>query len=285
MLFAAPATFAALLDELAAYKKRKIVIKIGGNSIAEDPAFLASIAAQIAFLHGNGVKIVLVHGGGPQIDAALAKKGFTQTKGSDGRRKTDPAMMNVVAGTMAEISLQVAEALEDCGPSVFAAARSTLCFVRAKPLHPTGPGAAEDRTGLPASVDHKSLDAVLDAHEIVVLSSLGRDAEGHDYNINADDYAMAVATSLRAKRLILATNVAGVLDGKKRLISRLTPDQAEKLVKDGVIAGGMIPKVQSAAAALAQGVEGVAIINAHEKGALLAELLSPEGVGTLISGN
>jgi acetylglutamate kinase len=275
--------FAALLDELAAYRRQTIVIKVGGNSIDEDPSFLPLLVRQIAFLRDNGVRPVIVHGGGPQIDRRLSLEGLSAAKGPDGRRITTPAMMPFVLDAMQNISRAVTDAFALLACPVWAAALNDRCLIEAEPLVADGKGPATDRTGRPKTVDTAVLTAQLEAKAVVVLTSLGRDAQGFDYNINADDSAMAVANALQAKRLIMATNVAGVLDGDKKLISRLTPTDAQRLIAEGVIRGGMIPKVESATRALAEGVNGVAIINAHEPGALLAELLSPAGQGTLLT--
>jgi acetylglutamate kinase len=269
---------AEMMDELAAYARQTVVIKIGGNSIDEDPDFLGSLAAQIEFLQSRHVRIVLVHGGGPQIDRALKAEGMTSEKGPDGRRLTSPAMMAVVAHTMNEISETVAEALESVGCSVFTGVLAGGRFVKARPL-------AKDRTGMPDGVDTQGLARHLEKEQIVVLNSVGRGPEGHDYNINADDFAMAVAMALKARRLVLATNVAGVCGADKKLIERLTPSAAHELIANGAITGGMIPKVESALSALDAGVGGVVIIDAHQRWALLGELLTRKGFGTLIVKN
>ncbi len=273
---------AELMNELHAYTRQVVVIKIGGNSIAEDPDFLTAIAQQIEFLQSRHIRIVLVHGGGPQIDRALTDAGITPVKGADGRRVTDPATMAVVAQVMGAISQDVTVALEDQGCTAFNASALGVCYVEAESLQPEE-FSHQDRTGRPVAVDAEGLSAKLEQGKIVVLNSVGRGADGHDYNVNADDYAMAVALALRARRLILATNVAGVYDAEKKPISLLTPKTAKSLIASGVIAGGMIPKVESALSALTQGVGGVAIIDAHKNWALLGELLTRKGFGTLIA--
>jgi len=273
------AYIAEMMDELRTYAGQTLVIKIGGNSIAEDPDFLMKIARQLEFLQSRRIGVVLVHGGGPQIDKALAASGLARAKGPDGRRLTDPATMAVVARVMNEISLTLAETLEQTGCSIYCAAKENACFVEAKPLSEN----ESDRTGLPSTVDAFAIKTLLQKRKIVVLNSVGRGTDGGSFNINADDYAMAVAMALNAKRLILATNVAGVYNAQKQPISCLTPVMAHNLISSGVIARGMIPKVESALRALDSGVEGVVIIDAHKEWALLGELLTHEGFGTLIS--
>ena len=273
------AYIAEMMDELRAYAGQIVAVKIGGNSIAEDPEFLTKIGRQLEFLQSRRVGVVLVHGGGPQIDKALAAANLERKKGPDGRRLTDPATMAVVARVMSDISLTVAEALEKTGCSVYCAAREDACFVQARPLSSN----KEDRTGMPSAVDSFAIQTQLKKRKIVVLNSIGRGPDSGDININADDCAMAVAMALGARRLILATNVAGVYDAGNKSISCLTPDMARTLITDGVIVRGMIPKVESALKALESGVGGIVIIDAHKEWALLGELLTHEGFGTLIA--
>jgi len=277
------ASIAEMMEELAAYTGQTIVIKIGGNSIDEDPDFLPSLARQLEFLQSRRLKIVLVHGGGPQIDRALAEAGMNSVRGPDGRRLTSPEMMEIISGTMAKISLAIAKELRRAGCDVFVAADSKSRFVEARPLFSASARAAEnDRTGMPSRVDSESLRRCLDKGKIVVLSSVGRGVGGNDYNINADDFATAVAVALAAKRLMLATNVSGVYDSNKNLMESLSAAGALELISEGIISGGMVPKVESALRAIEGGVDGVAIINAHTEWALLGEIMTRKGFGTLV---
>src|ERR1700722_4964558 len=207
-----------LMNELGAYHGRIIVIKIGGNSIAEDEHFLSKIAQQIAFLHDNHMRVVLVHGGGPQIDDALREAEIETLKGTDGRRITSPKAMRIVHKVMNAVNKQVTDALIVVGcpkDSIIAAAHHPRCFVQAEPLDPMD-GGIHNRSGKPAKVAHNEIAKLLDQGKILVLHSLGvgKDNE-HMFNINGDDYAMAIAIAIKAKRLILVTNVAGVLDRKR----------------------------------------------------------------------
>ncbi len=282
MTNASAQTIAEFMDELASYKEKTLVVKIGGNSIDEDPAFLGSLAAQLAFLQKHGVRIVVVHGGGPQIDRALTAANLQIAKNPDGRRPTSPAMMIVVARTMGEISRAVAEALTKQNCAVYVAADAAGHKVQAKPLY-ENVSIDEDRTGMPTTVDVLALRQPLVQGKIVVMNSVCGGPQDLPFNTNADDCAMAVAMALNARRLVMATNVPGVLDGDKNIIERLTPETACRLFEDGTITGGMIPKVESALRALESGVGGVAIIDAHKPWALLAELLTHKGLGTLIA--
>lgn len=282
MTNASTQTIAEFMDELASYKGQTIVVKIGGNSIDEDPDFLGSLAAQLAFLQKHGVRIVVVHGGGPQIDRALTAANLQVAKNSDGRRPTSPAMMTVVARTMGEISHTVAEALVKQNCAVYVAADTAGHKVQAKPLYENA-SLDEDRTGMPTTVDVLALRQPLVQGKIVVMNSVCGGPQDLPFNTNADDCAMAVAMALSARRLVMATNVPGVLDANKNIIDQLTPSMARQLFDDGTISGGMIPKVESALRALENGVGGIAIIDAHRPWALMAEMLTHKGLGTLIA--
>ena len=275
---------AELMEEMEAYHHRTVVIKIGGNSIAEDEHFLTKIAKQIKFLRQNGVYVILVHGGGPQIDEALRKAKVETAKGKDGRRITSPKAMAVVHKTMNKINLEVAKALIDAGvhkDKIVAAAHAKKLFVTAEPLDKQDKGRT-NRSGKAKSVAHKDLHRLLAEHKVVVLHSVGAGKGGTVYNINGDDYAMAVAIAVKAKRLMLVTNVAGVLDKKMKRIPTLDRATADELMKDGTIHGGMVPKVESALWVVKQGVGGVAIIDGFTPWAILAEMLTHEGFGTLV---
>lgn len=273
---------AELMNELYAYHHRIVVIKIGGNSIAEDEHFLDKIAKQVKFLRQNGVRVVLIHGGGPQIDNALRDKNIVTTKGKDGRRITSPQAMRVVAKVMNDMNRRVAKALLDQGCSkdkILIAASYKEHFVVADPLDRTN---LDNRSGKPKTVRTREILRALEDSRIVVLHSVGVGADGKTlYNINGDDYAMEVAIALRAKRLILVTNVAGVYDKRRERIPAIDTALATQLIEEGVINGGMIPKVESALWVVKQGVGGVAIIDGHRSWAILAEMLTHEGFGTL----
>ena len=275
---------AELMDELAAYQNRIIVIKIGGNSIAEDDRFLGRIAQQIRFLASNGVKVVLIHGGGPQIDEALRAKRIETSKGPDGRRITSPKAMRVVQTVMNDTNRLVSDALIDAGckkERILAAAKHPRFFVEAQPLDPKD-GGVHNRSGAPKAVAHHEIEKLLTQGKIVVMHSVGIGADGKSlFNINGDDYAMAVAIALHAKRLIMVTNVSGVLDKHRRRIPAVDQNMADQLIAEGVITGGMVPKVESALWVVKQGVGGVAIIDGFPPWAILAELLTHEGFGTL----
>jgi acetylglutamate kinase len=272
-----------IMAELRAYQGRTVVLKIGGNSIAEDEHFLSKVARQVVFLNTNGVRVILVHGGGPQIDDALRGRKIKTAKGKDGRRITSPSAMRVVAPIMKKINLLVVEALLAAGgrkDKIMASAKMAKPLVQAESLDPAN--AINNRSGKPAGVVVAPIERALDDGKIVVLHSMGIGADGKTlYNINGDDYAMAVSIEIKAKRLILITNVDGVLDRDRKRISHIDRATAKLLIAEGVITGGMVPKVESALWVVKQGVGGVAIIDGFRPWAVLAELLTHQGLGTL----
>jgi acetylglutamate kinase len=274
-----------LMNELGAYHGRTVVIKIGGNSIVEDDRFLEKIAKQVLFLNDNHVRVVLVHGGGPQIDNALRDAKIETSKGKDGRRITSPKAMRVVHKVMNIINRQVADALIAAGcrkECVFPAARLSGCLVQAEPLDKQD-GGQNNRSGKAADVEYEKINKLLDQNKIIVLHSLGIGPDKKTlFNINGDDYAMAVAIAIKAKRLMLVTNVAGVLDKNRERIPSIDKKMASELIANGVITGGMLPKVESALWVVKNGVGGVAIIDGFQPWSILAELLTHEGFGTLV---
>jgi acetylglutamate kinase len=273
------------MNELGAYRGRTIVIKIGGNSIAEDENFLDKIAQQILFLHDNHIRVVLVHGGGPQIDDALRDAGIETSKGVDGRRITSPKAMRVVHKVMNVVNRQVGAALIDAGcpkEKIMLAAKLRRYVVEAEPLDAEDGGKA-NRSGKPAKVADKEILKLINHDKIVILHSLGVGANSRNlFNINGDDYAMAIAIAIKAKRLIMVTNVAGVLDANRSRIPVIDEAMATRLIDEGVITGGMVPKVESAMHVVKSGVGGVAIIDGAMHWSILSELLTHEGFGTLV---
>lgn len=275
---------AELMNELDAYHHRTVVIKIGGNSISEDEHFLSKIAKQVKFLRSNGVRVILIHGGGPQIDQALRDKKIETSKGADGRRITSPKAMRVVQKVMKDINLEVMQALVDEGirkDKILAAAKHSKYFVNAEPLDKKD-GGLHNRSGKPKSVAENDIEKVLEQGKVIVMHSVAVGNDGKTvFNINGDDYAMAVAIAIAAKRLILVTNVSGVYDKQRKRIPAIDQDMANDLIVDGTISGGMVPKVESALWVVKQGVGGVAIIDGFKPWAILAEMLTHEGFGTL----
>ncbi len=272
-----------MMAELHAYQERTVVIKIGGNSIAEDDSFLSKIARQVLFLNTNGLRVVVVHGGGPQIDEELRAHGIDVKKGKDGRRITSPKGMRIVARVMSKVNRMIVDALVEAGfrkQKIYASSTHKRPFVQAEGIDPHN--IKTNRTGLPVKTNTAPIEHALDEGKIVVLHCLGIGADNKTlFNINGDDFAMVVARDIRAKRLILVTNVIGVLDQNHERIPAIDALMAKQLIKDGVITGGMVPKVESAIKLTKQGVNGVAIIDGFHPWAILGEILTHQGRGTL----
>ena len=274
---------AELMSELRAYQQRIVVIKIGGNSIAEDNQFLSKIARQVLFLTTNGVKVILVHGGGPQIDQALYEKNIETKKAKDGRRITTTKAMRVVSSVRKSINMQVVKALIEAGlpeNKILAAHKLHKFVVEAECIDPANK--KNNRSGNPIDIDRAFINKALAKNQILVLHSIaiGKNKKT-TYNTNGDDYAMVVARGVKAKRLVLVTNVAGVYNKDKQRIPLIDPAMAKNLIEEGVISGGMIPKVESALKIIKQGVGGVAIIDGFIPWSILGELLTRYGRGTL----
>ncbi|MBV8060066.1 MAG: acetylglutamate kinase [Alphaproteobacteria bacterium] len=275
---------AEVMDELEAYRNRTVVMKIGGNAIAEDDQFLAKIGKQVRFLTSNGVRVVVVHGGGPQIDEALRLANIPTAKGKDGRRITTPKAVRVVHKAMNALNLQIADALVKAGcekARVVPAAKIKSLLVKAKPSDPVD-GGKQNRVGVPQPTTMPELGKLIAQDKIIVLHCVCIGTDGKTvFNTNADDYAMAVAIGVKAKRLLLVTNVAGVLDKQGQCIPVMDADIAKDLIQTGVISGGMIPKVESALSTVEHGVGGVVILDGFVPWSILAEMLTHQGQGTL----
>lgn len=253
-----------------------LVIKYGGHAMV-DPALAASFAVSVVLLRYIGLKPVVVHGGGPQIARALEAKGIASSF-VDGLRVTDDAAMEVVSSVLGgEINRQLAARIDEAGGRARALAGSEGGWLEVRPRRPE-----LGRVGEVVNVDTTPLCAAMEAGCIPVVAPLGVDAKGLTYNVNADEAAGAVAQALAAEKLILLTDVEGVADSDGRLLSELDGAQARKLVDEGVIFGGMIPKVACCLSALAGGVSRTHIVDGRVSHALLLEVFTDEGVGTLI---
>lgn len=229
------------------------LIKFGGSLLSDDKtrrAFLRQAAAL-----SRRQKIVLVHGGGPEITAALSKAGI-KPKWVKGRRVTDAASMVVVEGVLSgQVNKKLAGELNALGIKAVGLSGRDGGLLIAKPVPGLG------RVGAPSKASPSVLAALLKAGFLPVVSSVASDKQGRALNVNADEAAAALAASLKAARLIYLTDVPGVLDGNKKTIPVIRARGLKKLIKDGIITGGMIPKTLSCAASLRQGVGEVDIID------------------------
>jgi acetylglutamate kinase len=280
---------ARALPYLRRYAGATIVVKYGGHAMGED--HLASqFGRDIALLKQVGINPVVIHGGGPQINAMLARLAITSTF-VDGLRVTDAAMVEVVEMVLAgTVNKQVAALISRAGALAVGISGKDGGLIRAAKLTRTrrDPGSRIEEVldlgfvGEPVHIDTRVIHALTGAGLIPVIAPVGSGDDGATYNINADTVAGAVAGALNASRLIMLTDVPGVLDAGKTLIPELSLTQIPDLIADGTISGGMIPKVETCIAAIRQGVKGATILDGRVPHALLLELFTEGGIGTLI---
>jgi acetylglutamate kinase len=271
------------------YDDEIVVVKYGGHAMGDEQA-ARDFARDIVLLEQSGVNPVVVHGGGPQIGDML-KRLKIKSEFAAGLRVTDAATVEIVEMVLAgSINKQIVGFINEAGGRAVGLCGKDGNMLLAKKLTRTfaDPGSAIEKevdlgfVGEPAKVDTTVLDQILGRELIPVLAPVAGGLEGGTFNVNADTFAGAIAGALKAKRLLLLTDVPGVLDKSKKLIKELSLADARKLIADGTISGGMIPKVETCIEALDQGVEGVVILDGKVSHAVLLELLTDHGAGTLI---
>ena len=277
------------LPHMQRYDEETVVVKYGGHAMGEEQT-ARDFARDIVLLEQLAINPVVVHGGGPQIGAMLEKLGI-RSEFAGGLRITDARTVEVVEMVLAgSINKQIVGFINGAGGKAIGLTGKDGNLVRARKLSRTvvDPGSSIERivdlgfVGEPEKVDVTVLADLLGRDIIPVLAPIAGGADGVTYNINADTFAGAVAGALKAKRLLFLTDVPGVLDKSKQLIADITADDARRLIADGTISGGMIPKVETCLYALEQGVEGVAILDGRVPHAVLLELLTDHGAGTLM---
>lgn len=275
---------AKVLMEALPYMQRlmgkTIVIKYGGHAMT-DAALQASFAADVVLLKHIGVRPVIVHGGGPQIGRTLEAMG-KQSTFVDGRRVTDAETMEVVEMVLGgKINREIVELVQQSGGSGVGFTGSDGGLIRVKQKLIDGKDLG--RVGEVIRVDPYIVMAAMDAGFIPVIAPIGVDAKGLSYNVNADEAAGALAAALGAEKLMLLTDVEGVLDAKGGLISELSKAECQSLIADGTIKGGMIPKMDCCMSALAGGVARAHVVDGRVQHAVLLEIFSDDaGVGTLL---
>ena len=277
------------LPHMQRYDEETVVVKYGGHAMGEEQT-ARDFARDIVLLVQLAINPVVVHGGGPQIGAMLEKLGI-RSEFAGGLRITDARTVEVVEMVLAgSINKQIVGFINGAGGKAIGLTGKDGNLVRARKLSRTvaDPGSSIERivdlgfVGEPEKVDVTVLADLLGRDIIPVLAPIAGGADGVTYNINADTFAGAVAGALKAKRLLFLTDVPGVLDTSKQLIADITADEARRLIADGTISGGMIPKVETCIDALERGVEGVVILDGKVPHAVLLELLTDHGAGTLI---
>ncbi len=279
---------AQALPYIRKFHGKTLVIKYGGNAMT-DPVLQQDFAEDIVLLKLVGMNPVVVHGGGPQIDAALAKIG---KKGTfiQGMRVTDEETMDVVEWVLGgEVQQDIVGLINAAGGKAVGLTGRDGAMIRArklKMLDKDDPAKEHDigQVGEIESIDPSVVKALQDDAFIPVVSPIGFGERGESYNINADVVAAKLATVLGAEKLLMLTNIRGVLDQQGDLLTELTSRRVDELIADGTISGGMIPKIAGAIDAAKSGVKAVHIIDGRVPHALLLEILSDQAYGTMIRG-
>jgi acetylglutamate kinase len=285
-------TLSEALPYIQRYAGQTIVVKYGGHAMV-DPALSAGFARDVVLLKALGIHPVIVHGGGPQIGKLLEKLGIvSEFKG--GLRVTDEQTMEVVEMVLSgPINKSIVRAINQAGGKAVGLSGSDGNLIRAEKATKTtkDPDSHIEQVldlgfvGEPSAIDTTVLDALLrdDAQLIPVVAPVGVGHDGARYNINADTAAGALAAALGASRLLLLTDVAGVLDKDKKLMREIAVSRIPALIADGTAAGGMIPKLETAAHSVNHGVGAAVILDGRAPHALLMELFTEHGAGTLVS--
>jgi acetylglutamate kinase len=288
-----PLEKARILSEALPYMQRydeaTVVVKYGGHAMGEEHLARA-FARDIVLLEQAAINPVVVHGGGPQIQSMLKRLGI-KSEFAAGLRITDAASVEVVEMVLAgSINKQIVGYINEAGGKALGLSGKDANLVIARKVRRkvVDPNSHIEKivdlglVGEPETVNASVIEQLIGRDMILVLAPVATSAHGGTLNVNADTFAGAIAGALKAKRLLLLTDVPGVLDGSKNLVKELSVDAARRLIADGTISGGMIPKVETAIDALEQGVEGVVILDGKVPHAVLLELLTDHGAGTLI---
>lgn len=277
---------AQVLNEALPYIQRfsgkTIVVKYGGNAMIDEQLQL-SFARNIVLMKQVGLNPVVVHGGGPQIGDMLQKIG-KESEFINGMRVTDAETMDIVEMVLGgHVNKSIVNLLNQVGGKAVGLTGKDAKMIQATNL--TLPGSNGNQLGFVGtvkSIDPTPVNLLQEGGFIPVIAPIGIGDDGKSYNINADLVASSVASTLKAERLLLLTNTPGILDKENKLLTGLSPADIAALIQDGTIQGGMLPKVQCATDALEQGVGSVQIIDGRVENAVLLELFTDAGVGTLI---
>jgi acetylglutamate kinase len=274
------------------YAGKAVVVKYGGHAMGDD-SLASEFAHDVTLLKQVGINPVVVHGGGPQIGRML-KRLSIESEFVDGLRVTDAPTMEVAEMVLSGLlNKRIVAGINAAGGRAVGISGKDAGLIRARKLQRTkrDPDSNIEQTldlgfvGDPVGVDPSLLEALDAAGFIPVVAPVGGCEDGHTYNINADTAAGAVAGAMHAKRLLLLTDVEGVLDRNGELIHEMTVAQAEEYLKDGTLTGGMIPKVETCLTAIGEGVEAAVILDGRVPHSMLLEMFTPDGSGTLIRRN
>ncbi len=280
---------ATALPYIQRFEDKVIVVKYGGNAMT-DPVLESSFARDIVLLKTVGIHPVVVHGGGPHVDKLMNELGRTSDR-IDGMRVTDQSTMDVVEMVLGgSVNKSIVNLINTHGGKAIGLTGKDANLIKAKKL----PMTTTDDDGNQREIDlgfvgevteinRDVIDLMIASGFIPVIAPLGVDEEGNTYNINADLVAGSVAEAIQAEKLMLLSNIKGVMDKAGEVVTGLTPKKVDEMIADGTIAGGMIPKVQCALDAVNAGVGGAVIVDGRVAHATLLEIFTNEGVGTLIS--
>ena len=277
------------LPYIRAFSGDSIVIKYGGNAMIDD-TLKSSFARDLVLMQQVGLQPVVVHGGGPQIGQHLQQIG-KKTEFVQGLRVTDRETMDIVERVLGDIvNVEIVKLINDHGGQAVGVTGKQGGFIHSRKLEPkTGPEMTVPEiidlghVGEVESIDPTPILQLEHENKIPVIAPIGVGDDGESYNINADTVASHMAVALKAEKLMLLTNQPGVLDAKGQLLTGLVPEQISALMEDGTIHGGMLPKIRCALEALAAEVHTAHIIDGREPHAVLLEIFTREGIGTLIT--
>ena len=279
------------LPYIRRFRGKTVVVKYGGNAMV-DEQLKSGFARDIVLMRLVGINPVVVHGGGPQIGQVLKKLG-KESRFIDGMRVTDSETMDVVEMVLGGlVNKDIVNLITRHGGRAVGLTGKDGDLIRARKLTISRNSPELDapeiidigHVGEVASVDTSIVDVMVSEGFIPVIAPIGVGEDGHSYNINADLVAGRVAEVLGAEKLILLTNTEGLLDGQGKLLTGLTAGEVDELIEDGTVHGGMLPKIQCALSAVKSGVRSAHIIDGRVEHAVLVELFTDEGVGTLIRG-
>ena len=257
------------------YEKEKIVIKYGGNVLIDRNVF-NNFISDINVLNRLGLSIIVVHGGGPRIKRELEKKKIV-SKFINGLRITDKSIIDTVEEVLIDFNQDIVNSLKNLGTAAASFHTKTKNIIEVKPERKE-----LGFVGIPSKINDNLIQNALDENKIPIIAPLGLGENDQTYNINGDTAASAIAKKLKSRRLLLMTNVEGVYDDQKKLISEIKPFDLENLIKWKVVQGGMIPKIENCVDAVQSGVKGVVILDGRKPHSILHEIFSDRGSGTLI---
>jgi acetylglutamate kinase len=257
------------------YTEDFIVIKMGGSVLSNKDLF-NNLIQDIVILKKLGLSIFLIHGGGSKISKKLNDLNI-KSNFINGLRVTNDKIINIVEDVLVQFNKEIVNALkhQSCAAKEISSKENNIITVKPE-------NAILGFVGRPTKINTQTLLKIVKANEVPVIASLGLDENNQIFNINADSVAGAVAKELKARRLLILSDVEGVLDKSKKLISEINSDQAKQMIDNGAISGGMIPKVDNCLDVAKNGVKGVCIIDGRKNHSILFELLSDKGSGTLI---